>query len=72
MKAFVLRSYGPNAQFELADILKPLIRPGHVLIQVKATSLNPVDWKIRTLDVPIAPEPPAVLHGDVAGVVTER
>ena len=71
MKAFVIRSYGPNAQFELTDVLKPTIRPGHVLIQVKATSLNPVDWKIRTLDVPIAPELPAVLHGDVAGVVTE-
>ncbi len=71
MKAYVVWNYGPNAQFELADILKPTIRPGHVLIQVKATSLNPVDWKIRTLDVPIAPELPAVLHGDVAGVVTE-
>jgi NADPH2:quinone reductase len=37
---------------------------------VKATSVNPVDTKIRQgRHVPIAPEFPAILHGDLAGVV---
>ena len=71
MKAYILRNYGPDAKFELADIPKPKLIPGHVLIKVKASSLNPVDWKIRTLGVPFAPDLPAVLHGDVAGVVIE-
>ena len=71
MKALVIRHYGPNAQFELADISKPSVSPGHLLIKVKATSLNPVDSKIRTLGPPIAPDLPAILHGDVAGVVDE-
>ncbi len=71
MNAYVLRNYGPEAKFEKTTIAKPAIQPGHILIQVKATSLNPVDWKIRTLDVPFAPDLPAILHGDVAGIVAE-
>ena len=71
MYAYLIRHYGPDAQFEAADIPKPTVQPGHLLIQVKATSLNPVDWKIRTHDLPIAPDLPAILHGDVAGIVTE-
>ncbi len=44
--------------------------PGHVLIRVAATSVNPVDFKIRAGVVKdIAPDFPAVLHGDVAGVI---
>ncbi|GAP99989.1 alcohol dehydrogenase catalytic domain-containing protein [Leptolyngbya sp. NIES-2104] len=48
----------------------PEVLPNHVLIRVKATSVNPVDCKIRQGAVPdISPEFPAILHGDVAGVV---
>ncbi|MCA9473247.1 MAG: zinc-dependent alcohol dehydrogenase family protein [Nitrospira sp.] len=71
MNAYVVRDYGPDARFEQTQIPKPVVQPGHLLIQVKATSLNPVDWKIRTLGLPFAPDLPAVLHGDVAGIVTE-
>lgn len=71
MKAQVLRQYGPDANFELTDIPQPMIHPGHLLVQVKATSLNPIDSKIRRLALPIAPELPGVLHGDVAGIVKE-
>ena len=71
MQAQVLRTYGEDARFELAEISKPTIKPGHLLVQVKATSLNPVDSKIRRLGPPIAPDFPAILHGDVAGVVQE-
>lgn len=48
----------------------PQTRPGHVLIRVRASSVNPVDYKIRS-GMPIAPDFPAVLHGDVAGEVVE-
>ena len=71
MKAYVLQNYGPDAEFVASDIPKPRLLPGHVLVKVNATSLNPVDWKIRTLGLPFAPDLPAVLHGDVAGVVSE-
>lgn len=69
MKAQVLSKYGLDARFELTDLPEPTIRAGHLLVQVKATSLNPIDTKIRKLALPFAPSLPAVLHGDVAGVV---
>ena len=71
MQAQVLRHYGEEAKFELAEIPNPTMKPGHLLVQVQATSLNPVDSKIRRLGPPIAPDPPAVLHGDMAGIVKE-
>ena len=71
MNAYVLRKYGQDARFELADIPKPLVKPGHVVLEVKATSMNPVDFKVRVNGPRFAPELPAVLHGDVAGIVKE-
>ena len=58
--------------FQLEEIPVPELKPMHVLIQVKATSLNPLDTKIRSgVFAGLAPEFPAVLHGDVAGIVAE-
>lgn len=43
-----------------------------MLISVEASSVNPVDTKIRAgLNPPISPDFPAVLHSDVAGIVVE-
>ena len=70
MKAQLLHQFGPPGNFQLADIPKPELRAGHVLIRVMATSVNPVDCKIRSGAVAaIAPDFPAILHGDVAGVI---
>lgn len=72
MKAQVIRKFGEPSVFEQTEMPKPLVEPGHVLIQVKATSVNPVDTKVRSGAVSnVAPEFPAVLHGDMAGIVTE-
>ncbi|WP_281559342.1 alpha/beta fold hydrolase [Thalassomonas sp. RHCl1] len=54
------------------DRYMPLAEPGvgEVMIEVKATSVNPFDYKISRGELPhLAPEHPAVLHSDVAGVV---
>lgn len=72
MKAQVIKKFGDPSVFEIAEVPKPEVIPGHVVIQVKATSVNPVDTKVRSgLVAAVAPAFPAVLHGDVAGVVTE-
>jgi NADPH2:quinone reductase len=47
------------------------MKPGHLLIEVKATSINPVDVKIRSKAFPFSPEFPAILHVDFAGIVRE-
>lgn len=49
----------------------PEATPNHVVVRVAASSVNPVDCKIRRGDyAPMAPPFPAILHGDVAGTVT--
>ena len=69
MKAMIIRESGEPSVFEAADLPVPEITPGQVLVRVAATSVNPVDWKIRKLGPPLGPDLPAVLQGDVAGVV---
>jgi NADPH:quinone reductase len=70
MQAQIIKQFGAPSIFETANIPIPQVIPNHVLIRVMATSINPVDYKIRQGAVPsIAPNFPAVLHGDVAGVV---
>lgn len=71
MKAQIIQSFGDPSVFQLEEVSKPELKPGHVLIQVKASSVNPIDTKVRAGAVPaVAPEFPAVLHGDVAGFVS--
>lgn len=70
MQAFVIEQFGPVSVFQARTISLPSVLPGHVLIRVEATSVNPLDCNIRKGAVPaLAPDFPAVLHGDVAGVV---
>lgn len=72
MQGHVIERFGEPAVFAPAELPRPTPPAGHVLIKVAATSVNPVDAKIRAGALPpIAPAFPAVLHGDVAGVVEE-
>ena len=71
MKAMVIDKPGPPECFREADIELAELAAGHVRVKVLATSVNPIDCKIRELGLPFGPAYPAVLHGDVSGVVTE-
>lgn len=71
MKAMMLNKYGADAEFELAEIQKPSVNAGHVLVKVAASSVNTVDTMIRQMgkDLPLSPDLPAVLGMDFAGTV---
>lgn len=70
MKAQIINTFGDPSVFALWDVPKPTLKPGHVLIKVSATSVNQIDCKIRSGAVAaIAPDFPAILHGDVAGTI---
>ncbi len=71
MKAMIVKAYGDTDVFESANIPKPDIKPGHVLVKIAATSVNTVDTMIRSMgkDLPLSPDLPAVLGMDFAGVV---
>lgn len=71
MKAMIVNQFGGPDVFELADVPKPQIKPGHVLVKIKATSVNTVDTMIRQMgsDLPISPAAPAILGMDFAGTI---
>ena len=69
----IINEYGGPEVFKLAEIEKPTIKSNHVLVNIKATSVNTVDTMIRQMgsELPISPATPAVLGMDFAGVVEE-
>lgn len=71
MKAFVIRRYGGPEVFEEAVLPDPQAGPGKVRIRVHASSVNPLDIKIRKGLVQSGPELPAILNGDVAGIIDQ-
>lgn len=70
MRAQILTGFGGPEKFQLADVPKPALKPGTVLIRIAATSVNPIDTKIRE-GLPIGPALPAILGADLAGTVEE-
>jgi NADPH:quinone reductase-like Zn-dependent oxidoreductase len=47
MKAVIAEAYGGPEVLELADVAEPQVGPNGVLVRVHASSVNPVDWKLR-------------------------
>jgi NADPH2:quinone reductase len=70
MTAWTINDFGGPEVFETREQPVPEIESGEVLVRVHATSVNPVDFKIRRGDAEaLCPPQPATLHGDVAGTV---
>jgi len=71
MKAMIVNQFGSEDVFESAEIAKPEVKAGHVLVKIAATSINTVDTMIRAMgdELPLAPALPAVLGMDFAGTV---
>lgn len=71
MKAVVLEKFGDVNNLQIEDVDEPAVGAGEVRVRVHATSVNPIDWKIRSgatrgrIDV----ELPAILGRDLAGEV---
>lgn len=73
MKAVVMKKYGMPDVLEIANISRPQINDNQVLVEVYASSVNPVDWKIRkgSLKLFIRKKLPCILGGDIAGRVVK-
>ncbi|MGG7671876.1 zinc-dependent alcohol dehydrogenase family protein [Pseudomonas sp. WC2] len=69
MKAMTLKAFGGPESFELRDVPKPAPGAGQVLVQVHATSINPLDYQIRRGDYPDLVTLPSITGHDVSGVV---
>ena len=73
MKAVHYKRYGSPNELEIITVDKPKLKPGHVLIQNHASSVNPIDWKIRKgMLRPISGfTPPTRCGSDFAGVIVD-
>lgn len=73
MKAVLLYEYGGPEQLRYEDTDIPEFSDNEVLVKIHATSINPVDWKIRSGSarsrMPV--EFPAILGRDLSGTVVE-
>jgi NADPH:quinone reductase-like Zn-dependent oxidoreductase len=71
MKAVVLHEYGGPDKLKYEDAPDPVAGEGEVLVRLSATSVNPIDFKMRSgaaaSRFPV--EFPAILGRDIAGIV---
>lgn len=73
MKAVRLHGYGGVDQLKYEDVETPEPKPDEILVKVAATSVNPIDWKLRSgaaknympLTLPV------ILGRDVSGTVVK-
>ncbi|WOT03590.1 zinc-dependent alcohol dehydrogenase family protein [Shewanella youngdeokensis] len=71
MKATVINKFGGTENFKIAELAKPKVKPGHVVIKIAASSVNTIDMMLRDMgeSLPFHPQLPAVLGMDFAGTI---
>ncbi len=74
MKAIILEKTGGVDNFVIRNVDKPAPKENEVLIEVKAISINPVDYKVRQIEDVLTmicqASCPLVLGWDIAGTVS--
>ncbi len=70
MKGIILTGFGGTEKLEYReDIKEPSLKPGYVLVRVKAVALNHLDLWVRMGALSIKPELPHILGSDISGIV---
>ena len=73
MKAALLVGFGGVEELEVREVPEPKTGPGEVKVRVVATSINPIDWKLREGErrPGVKFDLPAILGRDAAGEIVE-
>jgi NADPH:quinone reductase-like Zn-dependent oxidoreductase len=69
MRAISQRVVGGPEVLEPVEVDRPVPGPDEVLVRVRATSVNPLDWKVRSGESRLLGDPPFILGVDLSGVV---
>ncbi|WP_077624885.1 NADP-dependent oxidoreductase [Sediminibacillus massiliensis] len=73
MKAIVIENYGSAEELVEKEVPMPELNDKQVLVELHATSINPIDWKLREgyLKEMLPFEFPIILGWDAAGIVKD-
>lgn len=69
MKAVIIEKPGNYDEFKEAEVETPQIKEDEVLVEVRATSINPIDIQFRKGNIDT--EFPAILSSDISGIISE-
>ena len=69
MKAIVIHKHGSASVLKYEDVPLPSIKPDSLLVKVRASSVNPIDWKLRNglLKLLTSFRLPMILGSDFSG-----
>ncbi|MHA8064683.1 NADP-dependent oxidoreductase [Aquirufa aurantiipilula] len=73
MKAYTINKYGKEEKFLQSEIPQPTAKDHEVLIQIHATSINPLDFKLKNGEFKLFMPYrfPLILGHDLAGTIVE-
>ncbi len=73
MKAAVIYRYGSPEVLQIAEVEQPQLKSDQLLVKVHASSINPIDWKMRKgmLKLLTGSKFPMILGFDVSGEVVK-
>jgi len=73
MKAFYNKAYGAREVSEYGELPDPVPGAGEMIVEVKAVSINPVDYKVRKgiAGIVTGSKFPKVFGSDFAGIIKE-
>ncbi len=73
MKAVAFDRYGSAEELQYREMSKPIAKSDELLVRVRASSVNPLDWKIRQghLQLLTGFNFPRIVGSDISGVVVE-
>jgi len=73
MKAVLINEYGPGTVMSIEEVDRPTAEGKLVLVEVYASSVNPIDWKIRNgeMEARYGQGFPKILGCDLSGKVLE-
>src|SRR5262245_16860727 len=69
MRAVIQKTVGGPEVLEVAEVEKPELLSGEVLVRVHASGVNPVDVAVRAGYFPLLGAPPFAVGWDISGVV---
>ncbi len=71
MRAVSQHTFGSPDVLQLIEVDRPTINANEVLVEVRASGVNPVDAAVRSGAYPMLGAPPFVLGWDLSGVVVD-